>query len=134
MSVMTLNRDKWKKFKEDNNLSKSSFFNKADVGPTIDKFQKALDDCKKNPGEKSLMAAFSKAQDLQKAFNKFIELKETKQELKGPAKTQIETWHTELEEAVQGLAKLYKGAGQKPLQASDAKNMRERLDGMFNMN
>ena len=33
MSVMTLSRDKWKKFKEANELSKSSFFNKADVRP-----------------------------------------------------------------------------------------------------
>jgi hypothetical protein len=134
MSVLTLNRDQWKKFKETNNLSKSSFFNKADVGPQIDKFQKALEDCKKSPGQKSLMAAFTKAQDLQKAFNKFIDLKETKNELKPPAKTQIQTWHGELDTAVQGLAKLYKGSEKGELKAADAKNMTNTLDGMFNLN
>ena len=40
MSVMTLSRDKWKKFKEANELSKSSFFNKTNVGPHIAAFKR----------------------------------------------------------------------------------------------
>jgi hypothetical protein len=127
MSVMTLNRDKWKKFKEDNNLSKSSFFSKADVGPHIDSFQKALEACKKSPGQKSLMTCFTKADDLKKAFQKFIALKETKTELKAPAKAQLETWSKELESVVVGLAKLQKDS-EKDLKAGDVTNLNKNLD------
>ena len=127
MSVMTLNRDKWKKFKEANDLSKSSFFNKADVGPHIDSFQKALEACKKSPGQKSLMTCFTKADDLNKAFKKFIALKETKAELKAPAKTQLEIWSKELDAVVVGLAKLQKDS-EKDLKAGDVTNLNKSLD------
>ncbi|HEX4000661.1 MAG TPA: hypothetical protein VHX65_19085 [Pirellulales bacterium] len=127
MHVLTLTRDKWKTFKEKNNLSKSSFFSKADVGPHIDSFQKALEDCKKSPGQKSLMAAFSKGETLNKAFEKFIGLKEAKDELKPDAKKQLETWRGELSAMVQGLAKLYKSS-EKDLQAGDTKNLNSQLD------
>jgi len=127
MSVMTLNRDKWKKFKEANDLSKSSFFNKADVGPHIDSFQKALEACKKSPGQKSLMTCFTKASDLKAAFQKFVALKETKAELKGPAKTQLEEWSKELEAVVVGLAKLQRDS-EKDLKAGDVTNLNKSLD------
>lgn len=122
MGVLTLNRDAWKKFKETNNLSKSSFFNKADVGPSIDSFQKAMDACKASPGAKTLATCVSKAVDLEKAFAKFIQLKEAKAELKEPAKKQLEAWSKELKECSTGLAKLYKSS-EKDLKAGDVKNL-----------
>ena len=39
--AFTLTRDAWKKFKEDNGLTKSSVFEMASVGPAIDGFWKA---------------------------------------------------------------------------------------------
>src|SRR5690606_30598957 len=73
MGVLELNRDKWKEFKNKHDFSKSSFFSKADVGPTIDKFQDAVARFQKTRAQKDLMSAFKKAQDLQKAFAKFIQ-------------------------------------------------------------
>ena len=43
---------------------------------------------------------------LEKAFAKFINLKETKAELKPPAKTQIEKWKQEVAETQTALANL----------------------------
>ncbi len=127
MSVMTLDRDKWKKFKTANNLSKSSVFKKADVGPLIEKFQKSVNECKKNPGEKSLLKCFGAADKLERAFQKFIKLKEAKQELQEDARKQLLKWEKELDSVVKGLAKLHKGS-QKDLQQGDAKNMEDTFD------
>lgn len=97
MSVYELSRAKWQLFKKDNNLSKSSVFSKADVGPHIDKFQSAVENFEKVGGKKNLTTAFKKAGDLQKAFTKFINLKEAKGELSAPAKAKITKWKSQLD-------------------------------------
>ncbi|XZE32885.1 hypothetical protein SH501x_003651 [Pirellulaceae bacterium SH501] len=126
MSVLTLTREKWKRFKQDNNLSKSSFFKKADVGPQLDKFQKALDSCKRTPGKKSLSKCFSEADKLEKAIDKFIKLKEAKAELDEKATKQLKAWSKELDSVTKGLAKLYKETGD-DLDKQDVENMEDRF-------
>jgi len=102
--AFTLTRDAWKKFKTDNNLSKSSFFSKADVGPSIDAFWKAAEAFSQAKTTDSVRKLFTKAGDLDKAFGKFIGLKEAKAELKAGAKSQIEAWKRELDETQKALA------------------------------
>ncbi len=111
MSVLDLDREKWKQFKTDNNLSKSSFFKKADVGPTIDKFQTAVERFRDSKSQKDLMSVFSKAEELQKAFAKFIQLKEAKDELSDAAKTKIKKWSGQLDNVNTALAKLSMSSG-----------------------
>ncbi len=127
MSVLELDRDKWKQFKTDNNLSKSSFFKKADVGPTIDKFQDAVVAFRKTKSQKDLMSAFKKAEDLQKAFAKFINLKEAKDELSAPAKQKIQKWSTQLDSVTKTLAKIH-GEFEETLKANDVKELDKTLD------
>lgn len=129
MSVLTLTRDKWKRFKEDNNLSKSSFFKKADVGPQLDKFQKSLDACKSMPGKKSLGKCFTEAGKLEAAIEKFIKLKEAKAELDEKANKQLKAWSKELGSITKSLAKLYKASGD-DLGKEDAKAMENQLSEM----
>ncbi|AMV33500.1 hypothetical protein VN12_15340 [Pirellula sp. SH-Sr6A] len=126
MSVLTLTRDKWRKFKDENNLSKSSFFKKADVGPQLEKFQKALDACKNTPGKKSLGKCFTEADKLETAIEKFIKLKEAKAELDEKANKQLKSWSKELGSITKSLAKLYKESGEE-LANEDAKNMKNQL-------
>ena len=130
MSVYELDRDKWKAFKAEFNLSKSSFFNKADVGPTIDKFQSAMTTFAKSGGEKNLRAAFVKAQDLQKAFEKFIDLKEVEKELTLPAKAKIEKWHGQLNDCVKVLAQVHQKY-KDDLKEEDKVNMTNTLKEQF---
>ena len=73
------------------------------------------------------MKCFSAADKLEKAFQKFIKLKEAKQELQDDARKQLVKWEKELDTVVKGLAKLYKGS-QKDLQQGDAKNMEATFD------
>jgi len=125
----TLTRDAWKKFKADNNLSKSSAFSRADVGPHIDSLSKAYEQYKSEGGFKNIMSVISKLTDLDKAFAKFIALKETKEELipDGEAKKQIETWQGQLKAAKDALsefARISEGA----LQQKDVENFKARLD------
>lgn len=127
MSVLTLDREKWKQFKTDNDLSKSSFFKKADVGPTIDKFQDAVAAYRKSKSKKDLMSAFKKAEDLQKAFAKFINLKEAKAELSATAKQKIEKWSAQLDSVATALAKIYDTQKEK-LEANDLKQLDQTLD------
>lgn len=127
MSVLELDRDKWKQFKTDNNLSKSSFFKKADVGPTIDKFQDAIVAYRKSKSKKDLMSAFKKAEDLQKAFAKFINLKEAKDELSTAAKQKIQKWSGQLDNVAKVLAKTYDEHKEK-LEANDVKELDKTLN------
>ena len=131
MSVLTLTRAKWKTFKTDNNLSKSSLFNKADVGPSIDAFATAYAAFKTSKGAKDLLKASGKLTDLQKAFTKFIAIKELKDEMTPQAKTQIETWHRELDGVMKSLAVIVK-KHEPELKLNDAKIMNADLDKMFN--
>jgi hypothetical protein len=101
--AFTLTRDAWKKFKTDNNLSKSSAFNKADVGPHIDSLWKACEQYSREKGWKAFRPLVTKLTDLQKAFIKFIALKEAKEELTPAAKNQIQTWQKQLNDAVFAL-------------------------------
>ncbi len=127
MSSFTLTRAKWRQFKDDNNLSKSSFFKKADVGPHIDSFQKAVAAFKSKPGKKPLESCFMKAVALQKAFEKFISLKEAKAELTPAAKAQLKTWSEQVEQTSKQLASMWKAA--KPqLEQLDIKNLDEKFD------
>ena len=96
----TLTRDAWKKFKADNNLSKSSVFNKADVGPHIDSLWKACEQYSRAKGWQTFTPLVKKLIDLQTAFAKFIALKEAKDELTAAAKSQIQTWQKQLNDAV----------------------------------
>jgi len=130
VSVLTLDRDKWKQFKTDNNLSKSSFFKKADVGPTIDKFQDSVVAFRKSKSQKDLMSCFKRAQDLQKAFAKFIGLKEAKDELSAAAKQKIQKWSGELDNVTTALAKVY-DQHKEELQANDAKQLDKTFDQLF---
>jgi hypothetical protein len=123
----TLTRDAWKKFKADNNLSKSSVFSKADVGPHIDSLSKAYEQYKKEGGFKNIMSVISKLTDLDKAFAKFIALKETKDELKPDAKKQIETWQSQLKAAVAALSEFAR-ISENALQQKDVENFQARLD------
>lgn len=127
MGVLTLDRDKWKQFKEANGFSKSSFFKKADVGPTIDKFQTAMKKFEASKSEKDLMDAFKKAEALKAAFAKFINLKEAKAEMTAGAKQRLEKWSGELDDYVIRLAKFVK-AFPAILKANDKKQMDEQLD------
>jgi hypothetical protein len=104
--AFTLTRDAWKRFKADNELSKSSVFNKADVGPSIDAFWTAAQAFNRAKTTDTVRKLFTKASDLEKAFGKFIALKETKAELKPPAKNQIEKWKQELDETKTDLANI----------------------------
>jgi hypothetical protein len=130
MHVLTLNRAKWKKFKTDHNLSKSSFFAKADVGPTIEDFEKAALKFAKSVSEKDLMTLFSKCQKLQAAFKKFIALKEAKAELTPEAKKQIQAWDGELDGIATDLAKLVKDAPEM-LKRGDVKQLEDNFETMF---
>jgi hypothetical protein len=102
--AFTLTRDAWKKFKTDNDLSKSSIFSRADVGPTIDKFWEAANAFSTAKTTDTVRKLFTKCTDLEKAFDKFIALKEIKNELKAPAKAKIEAWKKELEQTKTALA------------------------------
>jgi hypothetical protein len=104
--AFTLTRDAWKRFKADNELSKSSVFNKADVGPSIDAVWTAAQAFNRAKTTDTVRKLFTKASDLEKAFGKFIALKETKAELKPPAKNQIEKWKQELDETKTDLANI----------------------------
>ena len=104
MAVLDLDRAKWQTFKTTNNLSKSSFFNKADVGPNIDAFQKAVAEYRTAKSEKSLMKVFGKATDLQKAFKKFLDIKEGKNELTNDSRAKIEKWASQLDTVQKTLA------------------------------
>ena len=118
----TLTRANWQTFKTTNNLSKSSWFSKADVGPTIDKFHVAYAAWKKQRGLKSLMECSKRADDLKKAFEKFIALKETRNEMTPTAKTQIEAWHTQLGNLGIKLAVVFRD-NEKELKEKDAELM-----------
>jgi hypothetical protein len=130
MAVLDLTRAKWKQFKADNNLSKSSFFNKADVGPTIEEFAKALEAFKKQPSTKGLMTMSRKSTALKAAFTKFINLKEAKAELTPPAKAKIEKWKTQLDSVDVQLAQMFK-KHEKVLNEGDAKILTNTLDKIF---
>jgi hypothetical protein len=123
----TLTRDAWKKFKTDNNLSKSSVFNKADVGPHIDSLWKACEQYSRMKGWETFRPLVTKLTDLQKAFGKFIALKEAKEELSADAKRQIQTWQAQLEGAAAELRKIA---------AEDENKLRQKdvheLDGVLN--
>ncbi len=122
----TLTRDAWKNFKAQNNLSKSPWYSRADVGPTIDKFWAARDIFLKAPGMESLKKFFASATNLQKAFTKFVGLKEVKGELKTPAKTQIETWKEQIDDVTKMLA-IEAKRNEKQLLEADAKRLMESL-------
>lgn len=130
MTVFTLSRNTWKKFKTDNDLSKSSFFKKADVGPTIEKFQSSYEKLMQSKGQKDLMTCHSRCLDLQKAFDKFIDLKEAKGELKPAAKTQLNTWKKELA-GLEKLLKLLYANYKDDMAQKDKDDMIDRLDGIF---
>jgi hypothetical protein len=122
----TLTRDAWKNFKTQNNLSKSPWYSRADVGPTIDKFWTAEQVFVDTPTMTSLKNAYAAAVNLQKAFAKFITLKEAKSELKTAAKAQIQTWSSEIDEVTEELAwgaKTY----EKQLLKADAELMLKKL-------
>ena len=122
----TLTRDAWKKFKTDNNLSKSKAFNKADVGPHIDSLWKACEQYSKAKGWQTFRPLVTKLTDLQKAFAKFIALKEAMGELTPTAKNQIQTWQKQVNDAVFALAKLA-GEGENQLRAEDVNALDRRL-------
>ena len=126
----TLTRDAWKKFKTDNDLSKSSIFNKADVGPHIDSLWKANEQYKRDKGWKAVITLITKLTDLQKAFTKFIALKEAKDELSAAAKGQIQTWHKQLDDAVSGLRD-YAGKNEDQLRQKDLNVLDRQLNEMF---
>ena len=98
-----LRREAWRDFKTHNNLSKSSIFNKADVGPHIDAWWSAYDQYKKSKNWKTFRPLVTKLTDLQKAFTKFIALKEAMDEFRDhpEAKQQILTWQEEVDEAIE---------------------------------
>jgi hypothetical protein len=127
MNKLSINRTQWKKFKDDNDLSKSSFFKKADVGPTIDSFQKASDKFLNTRGLKDLLALNGKARDMKKAFEKFIGLKEAKAELTATAKTQIENWLEEVT-AIENWLALQYAVNEKKLKANDVVEMDKTFD------
>lgn len=127
MGVMSLTRKEWRKFKKENNLERSAVLKKADVGPSIVKFQKAVSLCEDAPGKKSLEECLLKASNLEKAFEKFIKLKKGEVQLSKSAENRIEEWKSELGKVVAGLAKLHKTAG-KELDDADAKNMDKTFD------
>jgi uncharacterized protein YukE len=102
----TLTRDAWKKFKEDNGLTKSSVFEMASVGPAIDGFWKAQAAMAGEWGMKSVRSFFSATDKLRKAFAKFKKIKASKHELKSGAALQIDAWDKQLEEIYQALAKV----------------------------
>ena len=122
----TLTRDAWKNFKTQNNLSKSPWYSRADVGPTIDKFWAARDIFLKAPGMESLKKFFAAATNLQKAFTKFVGLKEVKGEMTNPAKAQIETWKDQIDDVTKMLAIEAKRNAKQLLEA-DAKRLMENL-------
>src|SRR5262245_51991975 len=124
--AFTLTRDAWKKFKADNNLSKSSVFNKADVGPHIDSLWKACEQYARAKGWQSFLPLVRKLLELQKAFGKFIALKEAKDELTPAAKSQIQTWQKQVNDAVFELAKIG-GQDENKLKEKDVKD----LDGVL---
>ena len=131
--AFTLTRDAWKIFKATNHLSKSPWYSRADVGPAIDKFHTAYDTWNKTPGYKTLASCVSKAVDLEKAFAKFITLKEAKDELGGPAKLQIQTWAGEARDAANKLRESYATLGKSKLKDQDARRMSQDLNGWFNL-
>jgi hypothetical protein len=127
MNKLSINRTAWKKFKDDNNLSNSSFFSKADVGPTIDSFQKASEKFLNSRGMKDLLALNGKARDMKKAFAKFIGLKEAKAELTATAKSQVEKWLQEVTDIEDWLALEY-AKNEKKLKTNDVLEMDKTFD------
>ncbi|HQV29497.1 MAG TPA: hypothetical protein PLG23_15285 [Thermoflexales bacterium] len=124
--AFTLKRDSWKTFKTQNNLSKSSWFSKADVGPTIDKFWAAKDLWDKAWGMTSLRKFFTAATNLQAAFDKFIKLKVAKGEMSETVRSQIATWKQEIDVVVRMLADANQKS-QKELLEADAIRLRANL-------
>lgn len=131
MAVYELTREKWRDFKEENGLSKSSFFKKADVGPSIDDFQNAVLAFRQSGGKKDLEKAFRKAEALQKAFAKFIGLKEAKAELSTTAKAKIQKWIKQLDTVSTNIA-VFHNEHKGELAANDAKNMQQDFKDWFN--
>ena len=126
MHVTDLTREKWREFKEKNNLSKSSFFSKADVGPTIDSLQKAVTAFKGSATKRNLESVVKKAGELQKAFAKFIQLKEFKEELKDDAKARINKWSAQINDLTAQMADIYRQCKEE-LKEND----RKELFGIF---
>jgi len=124
--AFTLTRDAWKDFKTQNSLSKSPWYSRADVGPSIDKFWAARDIFLKAPGMESLKKFFGAATNLQKAFTKFIGLKEVKGELRALAKTQIGTWKDQIDDVTKMLA-IEARRNEAQLLEADAKRLMENL-------
>jgi hypothetical protein len=131
VSVYELSRKKWQEFKKTHDLPKSTVFKKADVGPTIDKFQVAVQNFTKVGGQKNLIAAFKKAEDLKKAFEKFINQKEAKDQLPKAAKDKITKWQGQLENVRTGLAQ-YQAAYKDDLKDEDKDIMVNDINKMFN--
>jgi hypothetical protein len=130
MKVLKLTRGKWRTFKTQNQLSKSSFFNKADVGPSVEAFANAYANFKKTRSMNDLLKASSKLTDLQKAFTKFLAIKEVKQELTAGSRLQIETWKDQLDDVMKEMA-LYLQNNEAKLKKNDKKGLDNTLDKCF---
>ena len=122
-----LTREQWKTFKTQNNLSKS-WFSKADVGPTLDKFWIAHTACKNSPSLSTFIAFEKAAAKLRDAFRIFIELKETKNEMTQPAFKKITDWRNEIIDLVSELEKDVLKIGKNKLKEMQEKESRELLD------
>jgi hypothetical protein len=121
-----LTRETWQLFKKNNDISKSSAFNRADVGPHIDSFWKARDQYKAAKTWTNINTLIKKLTDLQAAFAKFRDLKEAKGQLNDVARAQLTKWHDQLEEAVAKL-RLKKTESTGELKAEDARDMDGKL-------
>jgi len=110
-----------KSSKRTTTFSKSSVFNKADVGPHIDALWKACEQYARAKGWQSFLPLVKKLTDLQTAFGKFIALKEAKDELTPAAKSQSQTNDAAFEMARIG------GQDENKLKEKDVKD----LDGVL---
>jgi hypothetical protein len=124
--MFDLNREKWGIFKRKHNLSKSSIFNRADVGPHIDRFETALATFNLSKSKQDLGTAFKRLEELEKAFDKFMDLKKAKLELSTDAETQIKAWKKQLDELKTNLRNIYQ-AFPKRLEAADRKQLDAKL-------
>ena len=123
-----LTREQWRTFKTTNNLSKSPWYSKADVGPTIEKFWVAHTACKNSPSLSTFMAFEEAATKLRDAFRKFTELKEAKKELTQPAFEKITDWRNEIIDLVSELEKDVLKIGKNKLKEMQEKESRELLE------
>jgi hypothetical protein len=125
-----LDRNEWGIFKRRYQLSKSSIFNRADVGPHIEEFQTALAAYKQSHSGKDLLRAHKRLEALRRAFDKFIELKQGKLELTTEAKDKIDEWKKQLDAVEKDLATQCIKHPDK-LKQADCKQMDGTLKKMF---